>query len=395
MLVSVGLAVTLGAGLLQGTIAQAAPGMCDRDPRNPVAQMCATTAANMYGSFTAFIFPSVSHSTSSAGNAYNATRVFTDDANMSTSYEAGLEVGWGSPTGATTYRAYWVDYTGGYNYHPIGDFVNSPDGRQHNFMSLPHCDGCRSTDIFYDFNFAGTTKDGVNAASHHVVTGWDFSSSSYNDIAFTRTTNRIQWLNGNLTWERFSPAEVKTRAPNGDCSIGSHPAYCWRFDTSVTQDGAGSVAAWEVTKSPVLAAKAVAAKSLPQNDTSASKVDQNRLQACIDHDASRCMDTVPGLRDCVQQRLVCNEAAASTPTARTRTAALTAEGAHTAALDFLAARKALTGDADSVSVQESAADLTVTVTGAVTEFTGDRRSHQRAELKFDRASHALLSVHMS
>lgn len=350
----------------------------------------------MYGSFTAFIFPTVSHNTSSAGNAYNATRVFTDDANMSTSYETGLEVGWGSPTGATTYRAYWVDYTGGYDYHPIGDFTNAPDGRQHNFMSLPHCDGCRSTDIFYDFNFAGTTKDGVNAASHHVVTGWDLSSDSYNDIAFSRTTNRIQWLNGNLTWERFSPAEVKTRAPNGDCSIGSHPAYCWRFDTSVTQDGAGSVAAWEVTKSPVqAAARTRAAKALPRHTWGASKVDQNRLQECIANDASQCMDTVPGLRDCVRQRLVCNESAAIESGTRMRVAKLTALEARTAAVDFLTARKALAGSAVGVSVQEDEATVAVSVEGAVSEFTGERRSHDRAELKFDRASHELLSVHMS
>ncbi|WP_157984902.1 hypothetical protein [Lentzea terrae] len=393
MLLSAGLAVALGVSLLTGTIAQAAPGMCDRDPRNPVAQMCATTSAHMYGSFTAFIFPVVSHSTSSAGNAYNATRVFTDDVDMSTSYETGLEVGWGSPTGATTYRAYWVDYTGGYNYHPIGDFVNTPDSRQHNFMSLPHCDGCRSRDIFYDFNFAGTTKDGVNVASHHVVTGWELSSDSYNDIAFARTTNRVQWLNGNLTWERFSPAEVKTRAPNGDCSIGSDPAYCWRFDTSVTQDGAGSVAAWEVTKSPVQTARTGSVQPVPQHTR--GTVDQNRLQECIANDASQCMDTVPGLRDCVRQRLVCNESAAIESATRMRTAALTAQDARTAAVDFLVARKALAGTAETVSVQETEATLTVTIKGAVSEFTGDHRSFQRADLEFDRASHQLLSVRMS
>ncbi|MGI5506350.1 hypothetical protein [Lentzea sp. CA-135723] len=395
MLISVGLAATLGLGLLQGTPAQAAPGMCDRDPHNPVAQMCATTAAHIYGAFTAFVFPTVSHGGSTAGNAYNATRVFTDDANMSTSYETGLDVGWGSPTGQTTYRAYWVDYTGGYDYHPIGDFKNESDGRQHSFMSLPHCDGCRSRDIFYDFNFAGTTKDGVNQASHHVVTGWDLSSDSYDGITFGRTTNRIQWLNGNLTWERFAPADVKTRAPNGDCSIGSHPAYCWRFDTSVTQDGAGSVAAWEVTKSSVRTATPSPAKSSPQLTTATSKVDQRHLQDCMDDDASKCMDLVPGLRDCVRQRLVCNESASIQPTARNRAAALTEQDARTAALTFLNARKALTGDPGAISLQQNDSTVTVTVEGPVREFTGDRRSHNRAALSFDRMSHELISVHMS
>ncbi|WP_112277021.1 hypothetical protein [Lentzea terrae] len=394
-----GLAAALGLSLLQGTAAQAAPGMCDRDPRNPVAQLCATTTANMYGSLTTFMYPVVSHGTS-AGNAYNATRVFTDDANMSTSYETGLDVGWGSPTGATTYRAYWVDYTGGYSYHPIGDFANSPDDRPHTFMSLPHCDGCRSTDIFYDFNFAGTTKDGVNAASHHVVTGWTLESGTYNDITFARTSNRIQWLTGNKTWTRFTPAEVKTRAPNGDCSIGSHPAYCWRFDTHVARDASGSVAAWDVTKPSVRSAKAVpakdvTAKSVPHRATSRSKVDQDRLQECIANDASQCMDSVPGLRDCVRQRLVCNESAAIEPVARTLTAAMTAQDARTAAVDFLATRKALAASADAISVQDNGTALTVTIKGAVRELTGDRRPHERADLTFDRASHALLSVHMS
>lgn len=391
-----GLAAVLGLSLLQGTTAQAAAaGMCDRDPRNPVAQLCATTTANMYGSFTSFMFPVVSHGTSSAGNAYNATRVFTDDANMSTSYETGLEVGWGSPTGATTYRAYWVDYTGGYSYHPIGDFTNTPDDRPHTFMSLPHCDGCRSTDIFYDFNFAGTTMDGVNAASRHMVTGWELDSGSYNDITFARTANRIQWLTGNQTWARFTPAEVKTRAPNGDCSIGSHPAYCWRFDTNIVRDGSGSVAAWEVTKPSVQSAEAGPAKSALQQATRSSNVDQGRLQECIANDASQCVDTVPGLRDCMRQRLVCNESAAVESAGRLRTAALTAQEARTAAVDFLTARKALNSNANAISVQENGTTLTVVIRGAVREITGDRRTHERAELTFDRASRDLLSVHMS
>lgn len=384
-----GAALAATLGLLQAPAAQAAPGMCDRDPRDPVAQLCATTSAHMYGSFTTFMFPLVSHG-SSAGNAYNATRVFTDDVNMSTSYETGLDVGWGSPTGATTYRAYWVDYTGGYTYHPIGDFTNTPDDRPHTFMTLPHCDGCRSTDIFYDFNFAGTTKDGVNAASHHVVTGWNLSSDAYNNITFPRTSNRIQWLTGNNTWARFPAAEVKTRAPDGDCSIGSHPAYCWRFTTNIAKDSTGAVVAWEVTKPSVTAAST----ATPQQTTRTSKVDQNRLQECMANDASQCMDTVPGLRDCVQKRLVCNETVAIQATTRMRAAALTDQDAQTAAVDFLNARKALT-NVDAISLQDNGTTLTVAINGAVRELTGERRAREHASLTFDRASHALLSVHMS
>lgn len=386
-----GLVAALGLSLLQGTVAQAAPGMCDREPRDPVAQLCATTSANMYGSFTTFMYPLVSHG-SSAGNAYNSTRVFTDDVNMSTSYETGLDVGWGSPTGGTTYRAYWVDYTGGYTYHPIGDFKTEPDDRPHTFMSLPHCDSCRSTDIFYDFNYAGTTKDGVNAASHHMVTGWLLTSDAYNNITFARTSNRIQWLTGNMTWAKFPSAEVKTRAPNGDCSIGSHPAYCWRFETNTARDASGAVVSWDVTKPSVSSLNATPAA---QRSVQRSKVDQDRLQECIENDASQCMDTVPGLRDCVQKRLVCNETAAIESGIRMRSSALTVQDAKTTSVNFLVERKALSGNAEAVSAKDDGTTVTVSITGAVRELTGDRRSHERAELTFDRASHALLSVHMS
>ncbi|MEU0881363.1 hypothetical protein ABZ345_22355 [Lentzea sp. NPDC005914] len=368
--------VALGLSLLQPGTANAAS-WCDRDPRDPVAQMCASTSAHMYGSFTSFLYPVVGHSTSSAGNAYNATRVFTDDA-YSTSYEFGLDVSWGSPTGMTHYQPYWVDYTGGYSYHQIGNGDDAPDDRPHTYMSFPHCDNCRSTDLFYDFNFAGTTKDGVSPNAHQMVTGWELSASSYGDVTIGRTANRIQWLNGNKVFERFPASAITTRAPAGNCAPGSQPAYCFRFDTNVAKDANGFVTAWEVTKPSVRPAAVTATRT----------VNQNALQQCMAEDASKCLDTVPGLRDCVQKRLVCNENAAIT----TRKAALTASEAREKAVEFLVSRKAISA-AQAVSVRETGDAITVAFDQPVRELTGDHRTHARAELTFDRAGG--LSVRMS
>lgn len=336
------LALLLLSGISSNTVSAApAEGLCQRSPRNAVAQLCADVTFNMYGTFTSFRYPVVQHDAGS-GEAYNSTRFFTSDT-LATSYEFGLAVSWGSPTGNTAYSPYWVDYSAGYEYHALPGFTNTPDDRNHTFMTFPHCDGCRSWDLYYDFNYVATTREGQTPYSHNIVTGWDISATSPGSVGFPLTSNKIQWLNGNQVFSRFGRTGVSTRAPQGDCSPGAHPDYCFRFDTTVGVDGQAAVASWDVAK-PVLGMKA--ANTTPQRVTPMAAED-----------------------------------------ARAAAVRLTMPKIH-------AAGKALTADVVTDKDEQGRPVWKVAVRGAVTELTGDRRVHGNGELVFDQADHRLLSARM-
>lgn len=398
-------------------VAPADTGLCQMPPHDSVAQLCADTAANIYGSFTTFVFPTVQHDTSSgsAGDVYDSTRFYTSDS-QSTSYEFGLDVGWGSPTGATTYQPYWVDYTTGYEYHVIGNWSNQADGKNHTYMSYPHCSGCMSWDLYYDFNFVGTSHDGQNQNSHHLVTGWDLVTSSPGTVSFPLTSNRIQWLDGNYQFHRFSPGEISTRAPEGNCAPGADPNFCFHYDTAVVTDSAGAVSSWNVTKnivSPGVAALAVTTPGGAADTVAAGGhrvfhgVDQSALNDCLASDPERCLATVPGLARCVQRHDSCNEAAMAELTSGPRAAATPMTQAEAEA----AARRLLSADAAHtrvVTAQFAAAPgsskalaahpvtdrpvWVVDIDGPVREFTGGHHVHDRAHMVFDLASHHLLSA---
>ncbi|GDY33976.1 hypothetical protein [Gandjariella thermophila] len=145
---------------------------------------------------------------------------------MAKSFALGLNMQYlGSET---DYQPYWVDYTNSYQYRPIGGHITSSDKKPHTFMAIPHCGGCNTWDIFYDFNLVATTGAQPSSSSHHVMTGWDLVGM-YGPVSLTRTQNRIMFLDANYQFQRFDRTVTSTRAPDGNCAPGANPDYCWHY----------------------------------------------------------------------------------------------------------------------------------------------------------------------
>lgn len=250
------------------TASAAEASACDRAPRDAVAQMCADQSEPMYGVFVTFVYPDASYGAPppfGIADFYNETEFFTDDA-MTRSFGFGLDMTYlGSNT---EYQPYWVDYNVGYDFNRIGSPAPASDKKNHTFMAIPSCDNCRTWDIYYDFEVVGTTSSQPNPQSRHLMTGWLLQGMS-GQVALSKTSNRIRFLDGNDQFRRFDVADVSTRAPAGDCSPGADPDYCFRFNTEVvTVPGTESdfVSAWDVTKPIVHPGSRTAEPTAPSAD---------------------------------------------------------------------------------------------------------------------------------
>lgn len=228
-------------------------GICQEQPQDAVALMCNDGPATMYGYFITFIYPTPNYGGPPQfgyADLYDETNMITDTSDLSGGIAVGLDMHYiGS---ATQYRPYWIDYTnfGSYNYLDGGQPATQSDGKNHTFMVIPHCNGCATWDIFYDFNLVGTTGNQQAGDSFHMSTGWDLSGIS-GLAGFSQTQNRIRYLNGNYQFQQFDPPTVSTLSPDGDCSPGADPNYCFHFTTNistVTNGSTTTVSSWDVSK---------------------------------------------------------------------------------------------------------------------------------------------------
>ena len=210
-----------------------AAGICQRQPRDAVALMCADGPQSTYGYFVTFIYPSVTFGgapTGSSGELYDETNMITS-LDLSGGIAVGLDIHYDGTT--TEYRPYWIDYTNHGSFNFIGSFPNTSDGENHSFMVLPHCNGCTTWDVLYDFNPVGTTGAQPENSSFHITTGWDIVGiPGYS--GFNLTQNRIQYLDGNTVFNQFDPSWISTLSPDGDCSTGADPALCFHFGTNIS-----------------------------------------------------------------------------------------------------------------------------------------------------------------
>ena len=127
------------------------------------------------------------------------------------------------------------------------------------------------------------TQPGVN--SHHLTTGWTLDGNAGN-VSLSHTSNRIMFLNGNHQFERFTKTDTSTRVPEGKCSPGADPQYCWRFDTSISTNG-DDVVSWNVTKPHVAPTPLVPPAPLVPALASMTAETEAFAQATgLDHDAS-------------------------------------------------------------------------------------------------------------
>ncbi|AHH98778.1 hypothetical protein [Kutzneria albida] len=293
----------------------------------------------MYGTFTTFRYPAITYASTAPLNstAYNGTRMFTSN-NLSTSFELGMGASF-TDQGALVYQPYFWDYGPTSRYNPIGDVLFKPDDRLHSFMGMPHCTGCTTWDVFYDFNMIGTTQAGDTPTAHHVSTGWTLDGELAN-VSFPQTQNRIQYLDGNNTFQRFSIKDLTIRAPEGNCSPGADPKYCFRFTTGANVSPARTVISWDVSKDVVTPPR-LSPRTAPTTTTTGAPspvatrgyfngVDQAQLSQCMHTAPDQCLTTVPGLSRCLQQRKACNSDGLDALHARepvTRTAPMTVDQA--------------------------------------------------------------------
>jgi hypothetical protein len=259
----------------------AGPSICQREPRDAVAQMCGDQDEYMYGMFVTFAYPTPSYGGPppfGSADFYNETQMFTDEA-MTKSFGFGLNMHYIGTQ--TDFQPYWVDYTAGYSYQKIGSAKTQSDSRLHTFMAMPHCDNCTTWDIYYDFALVGTTGTQPGPSSHHLVTGWTLVDMS-GLVGLSTTSNRVMYLNGNYQFQRFAQANTSTRAPAGNCAPGADPNYCFRFDTAVQTTSGSSypyVTSWDVTKPIVRPGAAVARTDAAARSAEAAEAHKLELRA--------------------------------------------------------------------------------------------------------------------
>jgi hypothetical protein len=258
--------------------------VCQESPQDAVAFMCADTAQAMYGYFITFIYPTPTYS---APPTFGSADI-RDETNMITGsglfggIAVGLDLHYIGTE--TDYQPYWIDYNNDDTYHYIGAYTTASDLKNHTFMVIPHCSGCSTWDIFYDFNLVGTTASQPSADSFHMTTGWDLYGI-YGPVGFNQTQNRIQFLNGNLEFQQFDPGVTSTLSPDGDCSAGADPNYCFHFNTNVstvTTNSVTTVASWDVSKDIINPATTARSKPpLPTSGPSAAQL-LTRAQQIVD-----------------------------------------------------------------------------------------------------------------
>ncbi|MFD4190813.1 hypothetical protein [Amycolatopsis thermoflava] len=256
-----------------GTASAAGASVCQREPRDAVAQMCADQNERMYGMFVTFVYPDVTYGglapTAGTVDFYNETQFFTDDL-MTKSFAFGLNMRYIGTE--TDYQPYWLDYTNGYNFQKIGGYTTASDKLNHTFMAIPSCGNCTTWDIYYDFVKVGVTGNQPNPMSFHLMTGWDLTDIP-GEVGLSTTSNRVRFLDGNNQFRQFNTVDTSVRAPDGYCEPGADPMYCWHWDTNVTSTADGRVVSWDTSKPIVRPAVAsprtaiAAPPAQPEDDT--------------------------------------------------------------------------------------------------------------------------------
>ncbi|MFD2422413.1 hypothetical protein [Amycolatopsis pigmentata] len=240
-------ALAVALTMMPATATAAGASACQREPRDAVAQLCADQNERMYGLFVTFIYPDVTYGglapTVGRADFYNETRFYTDDA-MTKSFAIGLDMRYiGSET---DFQPYWVDYTNGATYKPIGSYTMVSDKKNHTFMAIPTCSNCTTWDIYYDFAKVATTGAQPDPDSFHLITGWDLTDIP-GEVGLTATSNRVRFLDGNNQFRQFKTTDTSTRVPQGNCAPGADPVYCWRWDTSTSAND-NYLVSWNTTK---------------------------------------------------------------------------------------------------------------------------------------------------
>ncbi|WP_344358210.1 hypothetical protein [Streptomyces gobitricini] len=187
-----------------------------------------------------------------------------------------------------------------------------PDGRNHTYMLVRKATGDQ-WDVLYDFNTVGSTTDQlkvVPGATNRIDTGLELIGHQYIDVP--QIANRMQFMDGNKTWRQVATKNTAKVVTLPACSASKKPPNC--LNAKLTDNT--SFAQWTVSKPRKAAAAAAGTTntfSLMQPPAMHAPVlyngvDQTSLQQCLTDEPDRCLNTVPGLAECVQTIRQCNAA---------------------------------------------------------------------------------------
>ncbi|WNM34963.1 hypothetical protein RKE30_33620 [Streptomyces sp. Li-HN-5-11] len=241
----------------------------------------------------------------------------------SSEFDRNIEIGlYAEKTGKTTqtYGPRWTELgKSGGRTKAITAGVNpsKPDNRNHTYMLVRQATG-NQWDVLYDFNTVGSTTDQlkvIGGNTNRVDVGLEVMGPQYTNVP--TIANRMQFMDGNQSWHQVATNNVAKVISLPTCSSTDKPPYCFNSkltdNTNFTQwtvskprKPAASVAATQAADDPTSWASLLETEGVP---ATFNGVDQKALTACLDQDPDSCLQTVPGLSECVQTAQVCNAVA--------------------------------------------------------------------------------------
>ena len=271
-----------------------------------------------------------------------------------------VEFGWeaerNNSNSTVQYNGYWIESgAAGEEYHsiPAEDAPGFPNGsasadtRQHNYMAL----GTGTSgewDLYFDYNYVGTTANQVGGRTRTVDVG---ALARYIDAATLGAAleYRTQLMDGNGVWRRPFLVGTATTTPK-TCGAppvwddysggagGNNPPWCLKSGRYIqTNTNPVEVSSYNVVK-PTNATASRRNPGIPEPLVGAGHVNgvnQAVLADCLNNAADECLQAVPGLKDCVDAKLRCNQVAPRGEGRTTQSQLLSAEGAKTQAASTL------------------------------------------------------------
>ncbi|MFK4070466.1 hypothetical protein [Streptomyces sp. NPDC029674] len=291
------------------------------------AMTCSEPGEPMIGGFATWRNVPIKFDKTDTGNATVQTSNYlrvTPNTERSVAAE-NIEIGlYAEKTGKTTntYGPRWTELTtSGGRTKAITAGVNptKADKRNHTYMTVRQDRG-NQWDVLYDFNKVGSTTHQLKVPrgrSNRVDVGLEVMGPKYTDVP--AIASRMQFLDENRTWKRVESRNTARSVTLPACGASHKPPNC--FTTKLTN--ATSFTQWSASKprrqAAALAGPAAAVRSAPAAKPASrgtapepdvfNGVDQKALQACMEQDPDACLETVPGLADCVVSARLCNAAA--------------------------------------------------------------------------------------
>ena len=284
--------------------------------------LCVSTGTEVNGFATAFRhtgieFTLIDRDSFPATNlVQNRTEFSTSEGSQYAGMEYGLRSAFDDETGTRSYHPYLLEWgADGERWQTVAEA--QPDYTDHSYLVLPAGGGSTQWDVFYDYNRVATTQMQVSPRAKNLDQAVTITYP--NGASVEGFDTRLRVNNAVSGWRRLRPAEVAVsnlKACDGPpmgwwdwlSSYPNDPPWCYRTATTHRQVSGSTVLGSFVVRKP-----GETVFPPPQNPPQPvaprivyNGVNQRDLQSCLASDAAACLDTVAGLAECVNARLVCN-----------------------------------------------------------------------------------------